>query len=652
MARKVVVCILWGLLFAGCAPPTPGTAAAVVSAGATANPVLVATAQADQYWRDAQATATAQQATVAANYRQVEATAQAGTATAAWQATTQAVSIQATEQSLQATGTAQAIALAALASEATLSARASIVAQTATVSAQGTTAAVQATRQAWALAQARSQAQREQIVTAVTTALLIGGVALLAGLLLWLLWRVIPILVTRTGMVRYGQHGNPLLLLQRGGRTVVADPLAMLQAALRVDEYGDTLMPELSPNELQAFLAGGRLQLLQQQAQHAPGHVPQLPAETTTRRRMGPVETEQTVRHTAVPAPIVNLPPSEQLRIDNTPSQPLPGHVSWAQLLQWRGQGLVLGAGAQEMITLDLARTPHLFAAGMTGSGKTRRLLRPLVAQALVRGYHVVLMNESGADFSPFYQQSGVTLVRGGADDYMSVFAAALTEMETRERQLREAGVSEWGRMPLATQTERPPVLLAVDELLALVLLLSPAEQRQFWGLLAAFASRARKVGMGSIGLATDPTYRALGQGGLTYRSQCARVSFRVLQAAGSRALLDEGGAEALEDGQFLALLDRPGVVRGMTANPSDEELRMYLMQYAAPVVSAPTWLALEEGLTPAPAVDEREEQIRELSGQGLSMRAVQQQVFGYVGGKAYDTVKPIYEAVRLAQAG
>jgi hypothetical protein len=285
----------------------------------------------------------------------------------------------------------------------------------------------------------------------------------------------------------------------------------------------------------------------------------------------------------------------------------------------------------------------------MSGSGKTRRLLRPLVAQALVDGTYVALMNESGADFSPFYDHPNVTVIRGQAADYMAVLEAAIGEMEERESQLRRAGVSEWRRLPPGMLVERPLMLLAIDELLALAMLLTPGEQRAFWGLLAAFASRARKVGMSSVGLATDPTYRALGQGGLNYRSQCGRVSFRMMQAAGSRAVLDEGGAEALDEGQFMALLDRPGVVHGVTANPGDEELGHYLAANPAPGLVRPEWLdgAASTDEPESDEDDEMERRIRELTAEGLSMRAVQQAVFGYVGGKAYDVVKPIYEAVR-----
>jgi hypothetical protein len=101
---------------------------------------------------------------------------------------------------------------------------------------------------------------------------------------------------------------------------------------------------------------------------------------------------------------------------------------------------------------------------------------------------------------------------------------------------------------------EHPPLLLAIDELLALVMLQPPARQRAFWGLLAAFASRARKVGMGSIGLATDPTFRALGQGGLSKNSICRELygfkdgrTFVYVTAAIEAEVSDDGGSNSVK---------------------------------------------------------------------------------------------------------
>lgn len=116
-------------------------------------------------------------------------------------------------------------------------------------------------------------------------------------------------------------------------------------------------------------------------------------------------------------------------------------------------------------------------------------------------------------------------------------------------------------------------------------------EQKAFWALLAAYASRTRKLGMGSIGAVTDPTYRVLGAG-LNWREQCsARITFRVAKAAVSRAVLDAGGAEELAEGHFLAMLGRPGLVQGVAAHPSDDELRDYLSRYPVAPLPQPHWL-------------------------------------------------------------
>ena len=57
MIRKTISPLILILLMTACAGGPQRTAAEAISAGATSNPVLVSTAQADQYWRDAEATA-------------------------------------------------------------------------------------------------------------------------------------------------------------------------------------------------------------------------------------------------------------------------------------------------------------------------------------------------------------------------------------------------------------------------------------------------------------------------------------------------------------------------------------------------------------------------------------------------------------------
>jgi hypothetical protein len=397
---------------------------------------------------------------------------------------------------------------------------------------------------------------------------------LLVGLGSWTLVTAMKAWDARQRVIARGPYGRPLVLLDGpGGQRTILDPSRLFGPVITIDGETATI-PQLTSPELQNQTTARSQAVELRQAAHPP-YPMILPPPT----RQGDRESGR--QGDAASPPLLV-----------SPSFPLPKGIPWSCLQNWQGPGMALGANAHdELIILNPARTPHLFVAGMSGSGKTRRLLRPLIAQALRDGYYVVLMNESGSDFSPFYQHPNACIARGSVQDYMTILDAALGEMARREEILRAAQTSEWRRLPDSYLTRNPLMLLAIDKLLALAATLSAAEQRAFWGRLAAFASRARKVGMGSIGLATDPTYRALGQGGLNYRSQCGRVVFRMMQAAGSRAILDEGGAEALAEGQFLALLDQPGLLRGAAANPGDRDLTTYLESQQMAPIGDPGWL-------------------------------------------------------------
>jgi hypothetical protein len=584
-------------LLTACMTGHPGpTAAERVHNGSPA-PELMATAQADQYWRDAQATTAAQQATQQANYRNVQGTAQAAQATQVAQTTRDALhlsltvdaaTVQAQQTAVYATRTFETTATAQAQANAVATAtEAAVIAQT-TRTGPGRSRRRRRHRHPRRLRRpAAAAAGAARLLRRCLHHLRHLWRFLFGVVLLYLAWQLVPI-ATRAGLVRYGQHGNPLFTSQRHGRTIITDPLRMLQAALTVDEYGNVAMPHLTDDAIQTILAGDALTTLIEQARHAPGHAPILPSEVSRCAASvpGPNKTPSaTTRpggdHPAGPGP------KTRRRTDDSANErrplPLPGQSPgrcWPATTGavWPS----VPARGQQLITLDLARLPHLFVAGMSGAGKTRRLLRPLVAQALADGYTAVLMNESGSDFAPFYNQPQAAIVRGDVYTYMAVLEAAMDEMQAREQLLRDPHL----RMAAAAGPGLPaaPVcLLAIDELLALAASLTPKEQKQFWALLTAFASRARKVGMCSLGLATDPTYRALGQGGLNYRSQCGRISFRMFQAAGSRAILDQNGAEQLEESQFLALLDKPGVQTGVAANPDDDELARYLHRQAGP---------------------------------------------------------------------
>jgi hypothetical protein len=347
---------------AACTNPGPTAADRI---GGSPNPGLAATAQADQYWRDAQATTVSQQATQEANYRNVQGTAVAAQATLSAEQTRDAFQLAPPSTrppsrpgkrpilppaAYEATATAQARADAI----ATVTEAAAIAQATSTAQAEATAAAVIATRQAWELKQAERQAQREQFINwAVTAATILAGVVLV-GLLLYLLWLLLPTLVGRAGLVRYGQHGNPLFMSQRHGRTVITDPLRMLQAAITIDDEGHVTMPDLVPESIQAMLAGGVLRTLIEQARHAPGHAPVLPSEVSHLRRLGPWTSQQTTRHDPGQTILPTLPAltggSQAEAAEAQPDAsddllPLPDSIPWSLLAGHDGDGIALGVG-------------------------------------------------------------------------------------------------------------------------------------------------------------------------------------------------------------------------------------------------------------------------------------------------------------------
>ncbi len=75
------------------------------------------------------------------------------------------------------------------------------------------------------------------MVTMATTILLLLTAVMMIVLLVWFLWKAITTIVNRMGLIHYGQHGNPLLLMSRNGRPARDNA---------IDQF---LLDELSPAE-------------------------------------------------------------------------------------------------------------------------------------------------------------------------------------------------------------------------------------------------------------------------------------------------------------------------------------------------------------------------------------------------------------------
>ena len=254
---------------------------------ATANGALAATAQMDQYRRDAAATGTARAIQFQADVIHVQSTAQAATATAgalaaaetaqasvnatatarveAAMTQTAAALANSTAQAAQAAATNTAIAEAQLTQIAHARATATKEAEQHATA----TAAVVETQTTILLESQAAEAQRRRIENTALTILLVIG----SGVSIYLIFSIVRTLnrnADRAGMVQtYGLHKNPLLVTQNGRGVTIINPLTNTAAITTLDGQGQIISNEL-PELMRQSAILGALAVLHQQAQHMP----------------------------------------------------------------------------------------------------------------------------------------------------------------------------------------------------------------------------------------------------------------------------------------------------------------------------------------------------------------------------------------------
>lgn len=313
----------------------------------------------------------------------------------------------------------------------------------------------------------------------------------------------------------------------------------------------------------------------------------------------------------------------------------------------WRpGQGFVMGMGkGGGAITIDPEKDPHVLIAGTTSSGKTLEGARTIAATALASGWQVVVANGAAADYEALSVHPNFYQVTGGPERMAELLERVAQLVDERDQYLAAHHATTWNRLP--NGEHGPRVMIIVDELVALTWqaqVESPRLAARLWSAAIRVTSKGRKMGISLVIISTDPTYRTLGRPGLTVRDNCARLVFKLRDRAVSQAALDMDGAETLKDHQFLAQM-RGTVLRGMSFQPTVEELGRFLDAYRGQVFERPHWLALPDP-DGKPNLSEKEQQIVELWEQGLTMNEIERRVFGYTGGTAHTVVRAVTEKV------
>ncbi len=682
----------WALLLitvfslAGCAGPPASVPPGYAAYGVTPNPALAATFQSDQYLRDANATGTARAMQFAVDVQNVQATSEQATRFVFNQQTTLNAQTTRAESERHAQATATAIAFAQASSTAQSIATHTAIAQalateTSQVSATGTAIAYAQATELAAVAHLKATQAREVEATTTTIALqaqitrvenarltttlgwVITFAAIVGGLILlmWLGLVAIQAWRKRMSVVTHGPYGNPLLILDGPhGQQVIVDPARLFGPAAVIERDGTVVAPELARTWLQERTTQRAQLIALQQTNHAP-NPPLVPVERRTWRRVGPIEweTENVSGAPAFRPASASAHPAEPNYTLQRAAETMLTDAPWQALDDWRGGGLPLGLSQSGLLLADPETSPHLLMAGTSGSGKTRYGLRPLITAALSDGWQVLIFDRSGLDFIPFRDHANATLrLMRDPLEAVGYLSAIYDEMERRFALLREAGASTWGRLPLPITLQAPRLLAVFDEFSNLADSLGDRAREELWRWARMIAAEGRKAGVHLALALQDPTHKSLD---LRIRRNCTPLAFRVKDGEASRVILGAGGAESLAPRQFLTVLGQ-AVTRAVAFAPDDEQIAAFLARRAASPHPRPEWLQ-----RPAPAilspvvgdeiVEEKTtiivEQIRQLRAQGHSLNSIQQQVFGYTGGKAYSVVRAaLKEAGALMKGG
>lgn len=307
-------------------------------------------------------------------------------------------------------------------------------------------------------------------------------------------------------------------------------------------------------------------------------------------------------------------------------AQPWPGTVNLGR--QTSIHNLVIGATqAGDAVTLSLHDLMHCLLAGASGWGKSI-WLRSFVYQ-LARApepVEAIAIDVSGSEFNAMTNWERLRYpVAKTPGDAVTLLGKVVQELERRQQL--------FASFPLATNlqeynsdTSEPltPWVILADEGTALL-----GDNKDVAGAMKNVLWRARQFGIYAIVAGQSARYDVIPT---PLRDQFStRLAFR-LSPTSSRVVLDDRSAADLKDkGRCVAVLH----------GQEPQELQ-------GPFVSRQQFIDALAGSGPRCAMPEAEpgqaeqqaETIREMHEQGMSQSQIEQQIFGYTGGKAYTTVK------------
>ena len=202
----------------------------------------------------------------------------------------------------------------------------------------------------------------------------------------------------------------------------------------------------------------------------------------------------------------------------------------------------------------DLARMPHLFIAGATGSGKSvsiNAIIGSILTQATPDDVRLLMVDPKMVELImyngiPHLLAPVVTEV----EKVVAMLKIAIVEMEKRYRLFSQLGVRNLDgyRKQRAERIARgdtslknlPAIVIIIDELADLMM----SAPEEIEGMICRLAQLARATGIHLVIATQRPSVDVIT--GLIKANIPTRISFMVSSAVDSRTIIDMGGAERL----------------------------------------------------------------------------------------------------------
>jgi len=295
---------------------------------------------------------------------------------------------------------------------------------------------------------------------------------------------------------------------------------------------------------------------------------------------------------------------------------------------------LVLGVGLDADGHTDIVRgnmesLVHVAVGGSSGWGKSVFLqsLTYQLCQAKERP-ELVLIDLEGVTLAPFQNSDRLRYpIADGETSAVAILQDLGQELERRKALFSQyVGVDKLSKYNAVASERLAPIVTVIDEATALF------DNADFENVLKTMALRARKYGLWLVLAGQDWKASTLDT---KIRNQLStRVQFKALNASQSRVLIGESDAKDLNAiGRAYAVLPGRQMLELQAPYISSEAIvnsvRGGGAAYAMPVVDVTS--------ADNSAVDA--ERIRQLAAQGMSKNAIQREIFGYVGGAAYEAV-------------